>query len=258
VSVRWDEWTSPGYFIRAEASDRPAPTILLFLGGETIAEDAWVWIAEAAARRGWNTFVAEPPSFFGFREANPAYPAVAWPTIEPFLKPYVDAALAQPSVDPERLVAAGFSGGGYLALRAAGTDSRIRTLIADAPILDFNRLATAEFPRALLPAPEAVVHSVIAVTARRAPFLAVTSEKFTWQFGVEDVTEFFTAFAGTSNSDLIARLDVPMLALTGEGESEEQRRQAEQAYAALRGPRNCGSSPPPRVPRRTPRSTTPP
>ncbi len=235
VTVRWDGWASPGYLIRADDSGRPAPTILLFLGGETTAEDAWVWIGEAAARRGWNTFVAEPPSFFGFRGANPDHPAVAWPTIEPFLTPYVDAALSHATVDPDRLVAAGFSGGGYLALRAAGTDGRIRALVADAPILDFNRLATAEFPRALLAAPKAVVNTVIAATARRAPFLAVTLEKFTWQFGVQDVTEFFTAFAGTSNEDLVARLDIPVLALTGEGESEEQRRQAEQTYAALPG-----------------------
>jgi hypothetical protein len=238
VTVDWDGWTSPGYFIRAGDPDRPAPTILLFLGGETMAEDAWVWIGEAAARRGWNTFVAEPPSFFGFRARNPGYPAVAWATIEPFLKPYVDAALARPTVDPDRLVVAGFSGGGYMALRAAGTDSRIRALVADAPILDFNRLATAEFPRALLSAPKAVVNKVIAATARRAPFLAVTLEKFTWQFGVHDVTEFFTAFAGTSNEDLLARLDVPVLALTGEGESEEQRRQARQTYEGLSGRRD--------------------
>lgn len=235
VTVRWEEWASPGYFIRADGSDRPAPTILLFLGGETIAEDAWVWIGEAAARRGWNTFVAEPPSFLGFRVANPAYPAVAWPTIEPFVKPYVDAALARSTVDPSNLVAAGFSGGGYLALRAAGTDPRIHALVADAPILDFDRLATAEFPQALLSAPKGVVNSLIGAMAKRSPFLGVTLEKFTWQFGVDDVTDFFTAFAGTSNADLVAHLDIPVLALTGEGESAEQRRQAEQAYAALPG-----------------------
>jgi len=235
VTVRWDDWTSPGYFIRADESDRPAPTILLFLGGETIAEDAWVWIGEAAARRGWNTFVAEPPSFLGFRVANPTYPAVAWPTIEPFMRPYVDAALAQPTVDPSRFVAAGFSGGGFLALRVAGSDPRIRALVADAPILDFNRLATAEFPKALLSAPKGVVNSLVGAMAKRSPFLRVTLEKFTWQFGVEDVTAFFTAFAGTSNEDLVPRLDIPVLALTGEGESAEQRRQAEQTHAARPG-----------------------
>jgi hypothetical protein len=56
-------------------------------------------------------------------------------------------------VDPSRLVAARFRGGGFLALRAAGTDRRIRALIADAPIVDSNRLATAEFPQALLSLP---------------------------------------------------------------------------------------------------------
>ncbi len=237
VTVGWEGWTSPGYFIKARDSVVPAPTILLFLGGETVAEDAWVWIGEAAARRGWNTFVAEPPSFLGFRAANPSYPRVTWQTIEPFLTPYVDAALRRPEVDPTRLVAAGFSGGGFLALRAAGNDRRIRALVADAPIVDFNRLATAEFPKALLSAPKAVIDSVIAATARRDPFLAVTLEKFRWQFGAEDVTEFFAAFEGTSNAELVASLDIPVLALSGEGESEEQRRQADEAYAALRGPK---------------------
>ncbi|MGY1617416.1 alpha/beta hydrolase family protein [Geodermatophilus sp. SYSU D00691] len=237
VTVRWDSWESPGYFIRARGSGEPAPTILLFLGGETIAEDAWAWIGEAAARRGWNTFVAEPPSFLGFRVSNPSYPAVTWQTIEPFVTPYVDAALAQPGVDPSRLVAAGFSGGGFLALRAAGQDRRIRALVADAPIVDFDRLATAEFPAVLLSAPKAVVDSVIAAAARRDPFLALTLEKFTWQFGAGDVTDFFAAFAGTSNTDLLAGLDIPVLALTGEGESAEQRQQADEAFAALRGPK---------------------
>jgi len=237
VAVRWEGWESPGYFIQAQGSAGPAPTILLFLGGETLAEDAWVWIGEAAARRGWNTFVAEPPSFLGFRVSNPAYPRVAWETIEPFVAPYVDAALAQPGVDASRLVAAGFSGGGFLALRAAGSDRRIRALIADAPIVDFNRLATAEFPKALLSAPKAVINSVTAAFAKRDPFLARTLEKFSWQFGVEDVSDFFSAFAGTSNAAVVAELDIPVLALSGEGESEEQRRQAEEAYAALRGPK---------------------
>ncbi|MGK5114418.1 MULTISPECIES: alpha/beta hydrolase [unclassified Geodermatophilus] len=238
VTVSWDGWTSPGYFIRAGDTGKPAPTVLLFLGGETMAEDAWVWIGEAGARRGWNTFVAEPPSFFGFRAANPAYPAVTWSTIEPFLKPYVDAVLAQPTVDASRLVAAGFSGGGFLALRAAGTDQRIRALVADAPILDFNRLATAEFPRALRSAPTAVMNSLIAAAGRRDPFLARTLEKFLWQFAVQEVREFFDAFAGTSNEELIPRLSIPVLALSGEGESEEQRRQAEQVFAGLSGPKH--------------------
>ncbi len=237
LEVAWDGWRSPGYAVLAGQPGQPRPTILLFLGGETLAEDAWVWIAEAAARRGWNTLVAEPPSFFGFRAGNPSYPAVTWATIEPFVRPYVDAAVARDDVDPDRLVAAGFSGGGFLAVRAAGMDSRIRALVADAPIVDFDRLASAEFPKALLSAPKAMVNAVVAAAARRDPFLALTLDKFRWQFGVEDVTGFFAAFRGTTNADILANLAIPVLALTGEGESQEQQRQAQEAYAMLPGPK---------------------
>jgi pimeloyl-ACP methyl ester carboxylesterase len=151
--------------------------------------------------------------------------------------PLLDAVTARPEVDADRLVAVGYSGGGFLALRATARDPRIRALVADAPIVDFGRLMGEEMPKALLNAPPAVVNAVLRLVGRRNPFLTLSIAKLAWQWGVSDLTEWFALFRDQSNEDLLDDIGVPVLALTGEGESAEQRRQARQAFDALPEPK---------------------
>ncbi|MGY1663375.1 hypothetical protein ACI78Q_19295 [Geodermatophilus sp. SYSU D00705] len=102
-----------------------------------------------------------------------------------------------------------------------------------------------------------MLSSLIALAGRRDPFLARTREKFLWQCGVHEVREFFDAFAGTSDEELVPRLSIPVLALSGEGESEGQRPRRNRCVRGCPDRSTCGSPPPPKEPKRTPRPTIP-
>jgi hypothetical protein len=61
-------------------------------------------------------------------------------------------------------------------------------------------------------------------------------EKIAWQFGVDGPSAFMELTKTATVEGRLAEITCPVLALAGEGESEEQRRQVDQALAGLRTP----------------------
>ena len=54
VEVPFEGTALPGYFIKAEPSDRPVKTLIMIGGGETFTEDLYFFTAPAALERGYN------------------------------------------------------------------------------------------------------------------------------------------------------------------------------------------------------------
>lgn len=73
------------------------------------------------------------------------------PDWEVVLRAVVDAALAQPEVDGDRIAVMGWSFGGWLAPRATAGEPRVAALVADPGQWD-----QAEAVRAMLPPPKAI------------------------------------------------------------------------------------------------------
>src|SRR5690606_37476822 len=92
--------------------------------------------ARAGLARGFNGLLAQGP---GQVSAMRRYPDLIFrPDYEAPLAAVIDAALARPEVNGDRLGLYGVSFGGYFATRAAIHDARLKALVLNSPIVDLK------------------------------------------------------------------------------------------------------------------------
>jgi pimeloyl-ACP methyl ester carboxylesterase len=132
VSIPYENGKSPpGYFLKAEATEKPRPTLLSLGGGDSLAEELYFWRGGAAAlRRGYNALLFEIPGQRGAMYSNPDAELFYRPDTEGPLKYVCDWALGRADVDSKRLALVGWSMGGNFAPRAAAFEKRIKACIA--------------------------------------------------------------------------------------------------------------------------------
>ena len=132
VSIPYENgWSLPGYFLKANASDEPRPTLMSLGGADSLAEELYFWGGGAAAvRRGYNALLFEIPGQRGAMYSNPGAELFFRPDTEVPLQYVCDWVLGRADVDPTRLALAGWSLGGYFAPRAAAFEKRIKACIA--------------------------------------------------------------------------------------------------------------------------------
>ncbi len=120
--------------------------------------------------------------------------------------------------------------------RAVPFEKRIKACAASAPIVDIHRLATAEFPPALLKSPGFFMDLLIRLAGLKSPIPMIALEKFCWQAGVSKISEALE-MAQRAKVEKINEITCPVLCMVGEGESEEQMTQAREFYDALKSPK---------------------
>jgi pimeloyl-ACP methyl ester carboxylesterase len=132
VNIPYENGRSlPGYFLKADASDEPRPTLMSVGGGDSLAEELYFWGGGAAAlRRGYNAVLFEIPGQRGAMYSNPGAELFYRPDTEVPLKYACDWVLGRADVDPKRLALVGWSMGGNFAPRAAAFEKRINACIA--------------------------------------------------------------------------------------------------------------------------------
>ena len=132
VSIPYENGKSlPGYFLKADASDEPRPTLMCVGGADSLAEELYFWGGGAAAgRRGYNALLFEIPGQRGAMYSNPDAELFFRPDTEVPLKYVCDWVLARADVDPNRLALVGWSLGGYFAPRATAFEKRIKACIS--------------------------------------------------------------------------------------------------------------------------------
>ena len=131
VSIPYENGkTLPGYFLRADATGRPRPTVMILGGGDTTCEELFYWGGGAAAvRRGYNAFLWEGPGQVGAYALDPEL--TYRPDWEVPARYAVDYVLSRGDVDAERLALTGHSMGGYFAPRAVAYEKRITAVVAN-------------------------------------------------------------------------------------------------------------------------------
>ncbi len=134
VSIPYENGkTLPGYFMRADATGDPRPTVMILGGGDTTAEELFYWGGGAAAvRRGYNAFLWEGPGQVGAYALDPEL--TYRPDWEVPTRYAVDYVLSRDDVDAEGLALTGHSMGGYFAPRAVAYEKRITAVIANSLI----------------------------------------------------------------------------------------------------------------------------
>jgi pimeloyl-ACP methyl ester carboxylesterase len=165
------------------------------------------------------------------------------PDVEVAVSRIVDAALERPDVDPDRLAACGLSLGGYMIMRAASHEPRIRAVVASTPIMDWHRLLEESTPAVLRRFPGLLETATTRLGAFFDPTQLVVFEKFfQWQVGARTLGEAMRSFESWKVD--VTRIHVPVLSIVGDGEGPAFHRQAREVQQLLPGPKAFRSFPP--------------
>jgi len=209
-----------GYFWPVDNSGKKRKTLLMIGGGETFVEDCWFYIAPAAIKRGYNVIMADLPG----QGTTPLDGLYVRPDMEVPMKAVLDYVVSRPEIDADRLAAYGISWGGYIVLRSAIYDKRIKACIANSPLWDLER-AFASKPIV----PPDVVSSVVTqqLAWRREggihPRLAKT---------LEEKRKLYSPFKYDPS-----KVKCPVLCLASSGEEDEMKAEAQEAYEVLTNPK---------------------
>jgi pimeloyl-ACP methyl ester carboxylesterase len=164
------------------------------------------------------------------------------PDWENVVRPVVDYAMARPEVDPERLALAGWSFGGYLALRAAGGEPRLRACIADPAftgLWDPMKKMFAGLPSDALSNPHAADPALFLPYMARINSSPVLSWKIVqrafWVHGIDSLADYLAIAREYDNREALQSIRCPVF-LAWE-ENDELAASATEIYNALNGPR---------------------
>ncbi|NPU83668.1 MAG: alpha/beta hydrolase [Syntrophaceae bacterium] len=203
----------PGYFRKAAMGTKPTKTLIMVGGGETFAEDLYFYIAAQANERGWNFMTVDLPG----QGILPLEGKVFRPDMNVPMKAVVDYALSRRDVDPGRLAAYGYSGGGGFVPQAATHDSRIRAVAMNSAVVDAYPLFST------MPVVLADQKEIDSWTTFHGNIVKVIN----WRWGVPMDKPSALAAANRGFTFDPARVTVPALIIVGEGEyrSVEVKRQ---------------------------------
>jgi pimeloyl-ACP methyl ester carboxylesterase len=230
VRVPFEGRELPGWFYPAH-SDGPAPTLVVIPGGDLYAEDAWFFAAAGLAPRGYAVLAVDMPGF-GLLPADGLH---VHDQIDAPARALLDHAAQRPDVDADRLMLFGISGGGYLTLRLAARDPRVRAAVATTPIADLGRVLSSSVPPLILrQGDRGVVRLLLNVVGRRNPVARNNMERFAWQAGTSSLLSAMQTFDAEPVDP--AAIDCPVLCLAGDGDPPELIRQTREVHAALRHP----------------------
>jgi 2,6-dihydroxypseudooxynicotine hydrolase len=124
--VKFRRHTMVGY-LRRPAGPGPAPVVVIFNGTNSVKEELHGW-AEAMLERGLAVIAFDGP---GLGRTFHRMSMVAEP--RPVGTAILDQIAARADLDPERVAMFGISLGGYLAIRMASHDPRVRAVAALSP-----------------------------------------------------------------------------------------------------------------------------
>ena len=214
----------PAISARRTPAAKKHPTLIMIGGGETFAEELYVYIAPAAIKRGYNFITVDLPG----QGMLPLEGKFFRKDAEAPLKKVLDYALKQPGVDPERLAMYGISGGGYFVPRIAVKDKRIKAAVLNSAVSDQYTLFKS------MPNTKATPAEI----KKWSPFKRATAGVVSWRWGLETTDIQGLAEANKGWTVDFSKVTCPTLILIGSGEyaNEEVKKQQQACLKALPNP----------------------
>jgi alpha-beta hydrolase superfamily lysophospholipase len=215
IAVPLDGATMPGWFFAA--GERRAPTIVATNGYDMTMPELFLGVARSALRRGYHCVVFDGP---GQGRMLVEQQVTMRPDWEQVVTPVLDAVLARPDVDPARVALAGWSLGGYLALRAASGEPRFAACIADPGLFGIResmlaRLRAMQVPESVIAAypdlPADVLEPMEQMAATDRIFHWSMARRGYWVHGVDSVADYVRATADFSLAGRLGNVRFPTL-----------------------------------------------
>lgn len=145
LQIPYEDTTLPAWFFRAPGAEPGEARPLLVMNNGS--DGATVTMAglggNAAAARGWHWLAFDGP---GQQSALFEQGIAFRPDWEAVLTPVVDAMVARPDVDAERLAVIGISQGGYWVPRALAFEHRFAAAVVDPGVVDVSGSWTQGLP----------------------------------------------------------------------------------------------------------------
>jgi pimeloyl-ACP methyl ester carboxylesterase len=214
VEIPYEGTTLPGYFCRAPSASGRTRTLIATNGYDSTVHEMYFAFAVAANRRGYHCLLFDGP---GQGRALIQQGLRMRPDWENVVQPVLNYALTRPEVDPARIALAGWSFGGYLALRAAGGEQRLAACIADPGLTGLWGPFQKMFSQ--LP-PEALANPRGADPALFAPHMArieaslnqrwAIVQRGFWVHGISSLPEYLEMARQYTNDDALRSIRCPV------------------------------------------------
>lgn len=239
LEIPYENTTLPAYFIKADDSSQPRPTIILHTGYDGTGEELYFDGGAAAARRGYNCLLFEGPGQGRvIRERKIKFR----PDWEAAVTPVVDYLITREEVDPDRIALYGHSFGGYLAPRAAAFEHRIHACIANGGIYDYlePQFAKMQMNReqgmnSILNNPEELDKIVYDLMKTEAQIRWAMQDGM-WKFGADTPHELFLKESEYNLKDCVKQIQCPMLIIDSE-KDQFFAGQAKKLYDVIQSPK---------------------
>jgi hypothetical protein len=134
LSIAYERTTLPGYFFSGGSGARPL--VVIDHGGRAATSAAWAAGGAAAAARGYHWMTFDGP---GRQAALRRQRLVLRPDWEAVLTPVLDAMVARPGIDRERVVVIGIDHAGYGVPRTLSLERRFAAAAVAPGIVDASR-----------------------------------------------------------------------------------------------------------------------
>ena len=127
IEVPFEGHRLSGYAWHAGSVDQPCPTLIVFGGIETFAEDCYFMVGPEGTNRGYTMLTVDLPG----QGTTPAQGLYFGAKMERPVRAVLDYALSRADVDPTRLAIFGLSWGGHIVFKGAQHDPRVKAMIAN-------------------------------------------------------------------------------------------------------------------------------
>lgn len=221
----------PCYFLRPLSDEILRPTLIVATGGEGTNMEMYFWAAATGIKRGYNVLLFEGPHNPGGNYLG-AQPLIQPENCEQSVSAVIDELLKQKGVDPERIAIIGYSFGGYVSIRAAAHDKRIKALIPDSPLRSLLRVILSSYPKSLFAKiPEKLL--AYAFNKLTSPSQKPIIDVAMTAFGADSIKGMIGRLENFGVEGLEEKITCPTLALAGEDEGGEFLAQADTFFKAI-------------------------
>jgi dienelactone hydrolase len=232
VEIPYEGSALPAYFVRARAAEERRPTVVVIGGGETFCEELYFWGGAGAVNRGYNALLVDMPG----QGATPFEGMHHRHDVEVPMGAVLDYLEDRSEVDPERIAAYGLSLGGYIVLRSASYEERIKACAVSTPLADWHQTLEDAMPALLRRAPRPLFNKVMRLGNLFSKTQLIAYEKFfEWQVGAKSFADAMDKFRPWKVD--VSRISCPVLCMLGTGEQHTFKTQTYACYAALRSPK---------------------
>ncbi len=226
----------PAYHIRAAGRSRGLLAIVS--GFDGTLEETWIVYGAAAAERGYDVLLFTVPGQMDTWRFNACSHFI--PDVERVGAKMLDWALAADGAAAPRVALMGISFGGYFATRMAAHDARLAALIPNSPIIDLHAYMTsfigtdpANLPDDQDIGLEDLAHIPATVMDDQTRAMAGNLMRRFGQPTLRASYRFLRQFR--VDTEALARIRCPCLALVGEGEGDNPLRQLDHFTQGVRG-----------------------